>query len=244
MRSIPSLFLVLFASLIAHAQGGAHWTLQVKAGPQLLRLSDPIGPFNGPYTGRAVKGTGWFAGGALATPVRHQLGLRVELLYSMRGTGYTYDERKAHQHVGDPKTWERGERRVHAQYVELPVLFAWHRWPGLRLEGGPAVARLLRASEHAVGERAGAWGVTGFDESIDRTAAMAHWEWAGVLGAEVQGPNGLSLGLRYWMGFTDVDGGHGASPSQGSAWQFALAWEITPRGHATAQTKLFGSGEQ
>ncbi|HEX2618416.1 MAG TPA: outer membrane beta-barrel protein [Flavobacteriales bacterium] len=217
--------------VLLRAQADSTWHWQVKAGPQFVRLSDPIGPFNGPFTGRSVKGLGYLAGIGVGTPIRHGVGWRAEVLFSARNAGYTYDERQGRRPppTPDKSRLEWGERRSHIRMLEVPVLFAWYRWPGIRLEAGPAIAWLLQANEHAAGTRSEGGTVQDFDELIDRTPAMARVEWAAVLGAEVQGPNGLALSLRYWQGFTDLDAGNGASPSQSVAWQFGVVYAINAK---------------
>lgn len=66
--------------------------LQIKAGASYMRCTDPLGAGHDPHTGRAVDGMGCHLGAAFEPDAGRVLGIRGELLFDVRSTGYTFSE--------------------------------------------------------------------------------------------------------------------------------------------------------
>ncbi len=102
-------------------------------------------------------------------------------------------------------------------------------WAGLRVEAGPYASRLLHAVDVWRGTRWSNGNELDMHEQVDRTGDLAPWEFGGVLGVLVEGPNGVCMHLRYVAGFTNLDRAQGSSPSSTSQVQIALGVALPAR---------------
>ena len=61
-----------------------------------------------------------------------------------------------------------------------------------------------------------------FDEAHICTGQLKRLEGAVVIGAEVENGSGLSMGIRYWGGLTNLDKAMGTAPSYTAMWQLTV----------------------
>ncbi len=206
----------------------APWLL--KAGANYTWYSDPLGLGHGPRTGRAASGAGYQVGASYELPFRSELGLSTEVQLTEFSAGYQFDETQ----IGYPPSsavdgHDRGKRTMRCHRVDLPVSMVYRGWPGLRVEAGPYVSRLLRATEVWRGTRWNNGEEYDLDEQVDMTAMLAPWEFGAVLGVLVEGPRGVHVHLRYMGGFSNLDVAEGSSPSYTRQAQVALAYNFRGR---------------
>ncbi len=212
----------VLGTVVCRAQQ-APWVFQLKAGPQFVRLSDPLGPNNGPFTGRPVEGVGYLFGGGLERQRGRVFGWRAELLCSVRNTGYDFDEGSAKYKGYDTgDALERGRRTTRTTSVEVPLLLTVRKWSGLRLDIGPALSYLVQARHRTTGDRTANGEELAFDEAHICTGQLKRLEGAVVIGAEVENGSGLSMGIRYWGGLTNLDKAMGTAPSYTAMWQLTV----------------------
>jgi len=232
MRSlflICSLVLGLVASVVCHAQQ-APWLFQLKGGPQFVKLSDPLGTSNGPFTGRVVSGVGYLLGGGVERMTDGVFGVRTELLCSVRNTGYTFDEQSSNYEGYDTgDAVERGRRSARTVGVELPLLIIFRKWTGLRIDAGPALSYVAYAHQRTSGDRIVGVAWEPHDKTTELTQQVKRWEAAIVVGAEVESGGHLSMGVRYWGGLTSLDDSPGTSPSYTRMWQITVGWVLGDR---------------
>jgi len=229
MRSLIllcALVLGLVSPVLCLAQQGP-WLFQLKAGPQFVKLSDPLGTSNGPFTGRGVGGVGYLLGGAVEHMTDGVFGWRAELLCSVRNTGYDFDEQwSMYEGYDTGDALERGRRNSRTVGVELPLLITFRKWTGLRIDAGPAVSYVAHARQHTTGDRVVGGVPEPYEETTDITQQVKRWEAAVVAGAEVESGDHLSMGVRYWGGLTSLDKAPGTSPSYTRMWQITLGWVL------------------
>lgn len=220
--------LTALAVLPLAAQTPGPWSL--KAGANYAWYGDPLGVGHGPRTGHAVHGAGYQLGVGYELSLERVLGLYVEAQLSELSAGYQFDET---ENGYPPSSFadgrDRGRRTMRCTRVDVPVSLAYRGWPGLRVEAGPYISRLLRATEIWRGTRWDNGEERKLDEQEDRTAMLASWEFGAALGVLVEGPRGVHVHLRYMGGFTNVDLAEGSSPSYTRQVQVALAYNIRGR---------------
>lgn len=231
--SFPSSrYLLLFAAaamvlpLLAQNQGP--WLL--KAGANYAWYGDPLGTGHGPRTGHSVHGVGYQVGIGYELQLHNSVGLYAEVQLGELSAGYQFDELEA----GYPASSfadgrDRGRRTMRCTRVDVPVSLVYRRWPGLRLEAGPYVSHVLRATEIWRGTRWNNGEERDLEEQMERTEMLAPWEFGAVLGVLVEGPHGVDVHLRYLGGFTNVDLAVGSSPSYTRQAQVALAYNFRGR---------------
>ena len=226
MRSLLVTCYLLFGSVLGVTMCCAQqslWLFQLKAGPQFVRLSDPLASNNGPYTGRPVEGVGYLLGGGVERVLGRVFGWRTEMLCSVRNTGYDFDEssvRYKGYDTGD--ALERGRRSTRTTSIEMPLLLTVRRWSGLRLDLGPALAYMVQARQRTAGDRTANGEEQVFDEEHACTSQLQRLEWAVVTGAEVESGGGVSMGIRYWAGLTNLDKAMSTSPSYTAMWKLTV----------------------
>lgn len=212
--------------ILAQTQGP--WLLQ--AGANYAWYGDPLGVGHGPRTGHAVHGAGYQVGVGYELTLERVLGLYVEAQLTELSAGYQFDET---ENGYPPSSFadgrDRGRRTMRCARVDVPVSMVYRGWPGLRVEAGPYVSRLLRATEIWRGTRWDNGEERKLDEQQDRTEMLAPWEFGAMLGVLVEGPRGVHVHLRYMGGFTNADLAEGSSPSYTRQVQVALAYTIRGR---------------
>lgn len=218
--------ILLAQTAAAEAQATGPWS--VRGGANYTWYSDPLGPGHGPHTGHSASGVGGFAGLGYEYPREGDWGVALEMDVALRNAGYEFDETSyPASFLADGS--DRGRRTMRSALVEFPALLVYRGWAGLRVEAGPYVSRLLHAVDVRSGTRWSNGNEMDLHEQVDRTGDLAPWEFGGVLGVLVEGPNGVCMHLRYVAGFTDLDRAIGSSPSSTSQVQIALAVALPAR---------------
>ena len=220
---LRSIFLLLLITptcvLPVVGQGTEHW--KAFGGANFSRVSDPLGSLHGERTGRSANGVGYQVGIGKELLRNAAWGMRSELSFVTRSTGYYYTAGNVDD-TADPvlQGTASGTRSMRTHAIEVPALLIFHRWAGLRVDAGPAASVLITATERWKSEEANGDGTV----SVDRTDAIRRIEWAFVLGLEVQGAKRISARMRLWKGLSDLDLGAGSSPSFITSWQIGVCY--------------------
>lgn len=205
----------------------------VHGGANYTWYADPLGTGHGPYAGHGVGGVGYSLG---FTHERTQgrFGILTGSQLEQRSAGYDFNEGQGNVPPGLlADGLDRGHRSMRTVQLQVPVLVVYRGFPGLRLEAGPTVGRMLRATELRRGTRASNGREEALYEQGDRTGALATWEFTAMVGALVEGPRGIHAHLRYVSGFTNMDLAAGSSASFTKQVQITLVYAFGQRGDRT-----------
>lgn len=231
-RILRSTFLLfLIPSLAVSAQ----FTWDVKAGGSHSYARDPLGAGHVSHTGRSVDGMGFHAGLGCGYNDGALIGVRAEVVFDVRSCGYQLrpaDQPFMLEENGDG--FMQARRSMRLVSAELPVLLTVRRFPGLRIDGGMTILRTLEAQESVTGQLVGLDPEKKVRRSVDRTDAIAPWEFALTTGVEVDSGKHLHMGLRYLHGLTDLDRPGGSSPTYLRTWQLFLSYTLNGAAHRNA----------
>ena len=93
------------------------------------------------------------------------------------------------------------------------------------------VGRLVHAADITKGWRWEKGVESTLHETRNTTDQIALWEFAGVLGALVEGPGKVHVHLRYITGFTNLDLATGSSPSYTNGVQVGVVYCLAGERH-------------
>lgn len=194
----------------------AQMTVGGKAGLNYTIISTKIDPEpdEKPESG---SGIGFHVGGFLEFGISDKIGIRPELLYSVRG--FQEDEKSSTSTTvgGIVSTTETtAENKSSYSYLEIPLLLAYKASDNFSIHVGPGFGLLMGGKVKSSGDTKttivnGGQTTTStaaYDAELsgsDVTDGLRGMEIGGVIGAGYQAEGGLGFNLRYWRGLTTVN---------------------------------------
>lgn len=198
--------------------------MDVAGAGQSIWLNDPLGPDNGPLTGRRAYGVGYFLGIGAEHAVSPKSALRAELQWNERHSRIHVDESQStYREVDIGNTLDLGTRSFRLRALQLPLFYTYQAWPDFYVLAGPVWSRIIAVQERFVGTRLREDGLV--EEGTlrtDRTSRFRPMELAFLLGFEVEGHGGFRFGVRYCQGLTDLERWAGATSSMASTVQVVV----------------------
>lgn len=165
----------------------------------------------------ATSGIGFHLGGYLQYNLSDKIGLRPELLYSIRGFKDESSTSSSQTLFGTTIVTETtSEDKGNYSYVEVPLLLAYNVSENFAIHVGPGIGLLMGGKVKSEGETTtttttGGSSTTttssysGEASGSDVTEGVRKMELGAVIGLGYQLESGLGFNLRYWRGLNTVN---------------------------------------
>lgn len=181
-------------------------------------------------------GIGFHVGGYFQYNFSESLGIRPELLFSMRNTKEDLAEETSTTVGGITSTSKTtGDSKGSLGYIEIPVLLAIQAGDHLGLHIGPGVGILMSAKYSNSGSTTTS--ITGlpdtttdFDSEVSGSDAKEGLRGAEVglcAGAVYELESGLNFGLRYWRGLSSLNEETDLVKTHANVFQFSIGWNFS-----------------
>jgi len=141
-------------------------------------------------------------GGVFFAKKFSKVGLKTEIIYSQQGSIGNAEFKRAV--IGNSQIINKSTIKLN--YINFPILATWHLNPSFYLQGGPQFGLLLTAEEEITTQRYNAVLGNEIDKrSEDIKDQIDNSDIGIVLGFGFNLPAGFGLGLRYNLGFSNIN---------------------------------------
>lgn len=165
----------------------------VKAGAQLTNLtgSDDLD---------TKSKFGFYVGGFANISLTEQFAFQPELLISSQGAKQEFSESET---IGGVSYSSKVDVKYNLMYLQIPLMMKWYAYDRFNLEFGPQIGLNLSAKMKGdISESmAGIEYSESFDEKMEDVESM---DFSLNIGAGYEMENGLSFGVRYGLGLTEI----------------------------------------
>ncbi len=182
---MKKMFLIAAIAVLGMNSADAQVKFGVKTGAQLTNIV-------GDDFDDSDSKIGFNVGGYANIRFAEQFAFQPELLFSLQGTKYEFNE------LGSSI-----DTKTHLSYINIPLMVKWYAYDGLNFEFGPQVGFNVASKVKVDGSGADIIeGDYDFDEVYLRDVETVDF---GVnIGAGYEMENGLNFGIRYGLGLTDI----------------------------------------
>ncbi len=208
--------IVAISALVLGTTAMAQMTIGAKAGLNYTSIGTKIDP-EPDEKPEASSGIGFHLGGFLQYNLSDKIGLRPELMYSIRGFKDENTTSTTNTFFGTTTTTETtSEDKGNYSYLEIPLLLAYNASENFSIHVGPGFGLLMGGKVKSEGESTtttttGSTTTTttssysGEASGSDVTDGMRKMELGAVIGLGYQLESGLGFNLRYWRGLNTVN---------------------------------------
>lgn len=218
-----------FAASVGACMGAAQWapSWTLAAAANFTRYADPLGPDHGPRTGRSANGPGFLLSVQREWKHEHKTGLLTGAQVAYSTSGYYFDEsggKYGPEFIADGV--DTGRRSMHVTTLDAPIMLVWRGFRSLRLDVGVMPRLLLHAEERWHGERLDGPVPQPLDRRLRREGSLEPLEVGWCVGALIEGPTRIGMGLRYFQSLTNIDRSPGSSASYGRQIHVAVVYRL------------------
>lgn len=237
---IRNAFLLVTAMFITQAQAQTMFGGRLGANYSIYgsKEGDDV-PSGASVETESVSGVGFHLGVCFQYNFDRHIGIRSELLYSMRNTkkdlGDEYDYVVDTVVIGT--VTEEGDQKMSLSYLELPILLAvdlgehitLHAGPGFGFAMGSKLTQEFSQSTYNSLVDTTTVSTSDYDlsgEDAKKALDQRSVEIALVLGAVYELESGLNFGLRYWRGLSSLQESTELINTHANVFQLSLGWNF------------------